>query len=83
MNESFEFGNLVECKNAKCQFKIMRKKFKHELPKNTKIKFFTKKTSTSFKHENLVEYKSAKHLLKLKKKKTLNMSFLLHKNKEL
>jgi len=43
MNESFELGNLVERKNAKCQFKIMRKKFKCELPKNTKIKIFRKK----------------------------------------
>jgi hypothetical protein len=42
MNENFKLGNLVERKNAKCQFRIMRKKFKHELPKNTKIKNFTK-----------------------------------------
>jgi hypothetical protein len=43
MNESFELGNLVKCKNAKCRFKIMRRKFKHELPENTKIKNFREK----------------------------------------
>jgi hypothetical protein len=43
MNESFELGNLVECKNAKCQFTIRRKKFECELPKNTKIKNFREK----------------------------------------
>jgi len=33
---------LGRVQNAKCQFRIMRQKFKHELPENTKIKNLTK-----------------------------------------
>jgi hypothetical protein len=30
MIESFELGNLIECKNAKCQFRIRRKNLKEK-----------------------------------------------------